>query len=569
MRMMVKLMAGGALALAATAALAAEKPADTILLNGRVHTPTGWAEAVAVRDGVIVAVGDTKATDAYRGSGSKVVDLKGATVLPGLQDMHAHLLMAGLQQYSCGFPYGAKPAEIAARVKQCASKAQPGAWIVGGNWVGAVFKKGEQNRAFLDKVAPNNPVFLLDESHHSGWANSRALALAGITRETEDPEGGVIDRDAKGNPTGVLREAASFTMQRAIPEPTDAAKRAAATLAARQMLAQGITSFTDALMAVDNMKTLSDLSGEKIIKQRMRGCVLWSPGDEAAERLIETRATYAKPRFKTDCVKFMLDGVPTESHTAAMVHPYPGTATDDPKAKGILMVPQPALNEAAARFDRMGLHMKFHAAGDGAVRAAIDAVEYARKTNGWGGSSHELAHNSFVDRADIPRARPLNLTWEFSPYIWYPTPIVSVDVRRAVGDEMLDRFTPIKEGLDSGANVIVGSDWPVVPSVNPWLAIETMVTRQSPGGGTESIGAGERVTVDQAIRIFTENAAAAMGDRDMVGSIERGMHADIIVIDRNPFEAPVTEIHDTKVRMTFIDGELVYDAANPPPLTAE
>lgn len=568
MRTMAKLLAACASALIAASALAAETPADTILVNGQIQTPTGWAAAVAVRDGVIVAVGDTGATDPYKGTATKIVDLKGATVLPGLHDMHVHVQMAGLQQYSCGFPHGAKPAEIAARVKQCASKAKPGDWIIGGNWVGAVFAKGQQNAAFLDKVAPNNPVLLKDESHHSSWANSKALELGGITRDTKDPAGGVIERDAKGNPTGVLREAASFGF-RGVPAPTEEERRRAIALASRQMLAQGITSFTDALMATDNMKTLSDLSGEGVVKQRVRGCVLWSPGGKDAERLIETRAAYAKPRFKPDCVKFLLDGVPTESHTAAMVHPYPGTAADDPKAKGILMIPQPALDEAAARFDRMGLHMKFHAAGDGSVRAAIDAVEYARKANGWGGSAHEIAHNSFVDRADIARVRPLGMTWEFSPYIWYPTPMVSVDVRRAVGDEMLERFTPIKEGVDSGANVVAGSDWPVVPLVNPWLAIETMVTRQSPGGSKDSIGAGERVTVDQAVKIFTENGARLMGDRDMVGSIEPGMRADIIVVDRNPFKVPVTEIHDTQVRMTFIDGELVYDAANPPPLAAE
>jgi len=568
MRTMAKLLAGGAFALVASGALAGETPADTILVNGQIQTPTGWAAEIAVRGGVIVAVGDAKATDPYRGTATKVVDLKGATVLPGLHDMHVHVQMAGLQQYSCGFPYGAKPAEIAARVKQCASKAKPGDWIIGGNWVGAVFAKGQQNAAFLDKVAPNNPVLLTDESHHSSWANSKALEIGGITRDTKDPEGGVIERDAKGNPTGVLREAAAFGF-RGAPAPSEELKRKAVALASRQMLAQGITSFTDALIGTDNMKTMSDLSGEGAVKQRVRGCVLWAPGDKDAERLIETRALYAKPRFKSDCVKFLLDGVPTESHTAAMVHPYPGTTADDPKARGILMVAQPALNEAAARFDRMGLHMKFHAAGDGSVRAAIDAVDYARKANGWGGSAHEVAHNSFVDRADIARVRPLGMTWEFSPYIWYPTPMVSIDVRRAVGDEMLERFTPIKEGFDSGANVVAGSDWPVVPLVNPWLAIETMVTRQSPGGSKDSIGAGEGVTVDQAIRIFTENGAKLMGDRDMVGSIEPGMHADVIVIDRNPFKVPVTEIHDTKVQMTFIDGELVYDAANPPPLTAE
>jgi len=557
-----KCAALAALLLAGTAM--AEAPADTILINGQVYTPGGWSEALAIRGGVIVAVGDAKATDPYKSAATKVVDLKGAAVLPGLHDMHVHTQSAGLEQFACGFPYAAKPEVIAARIKECVAKAKPGDWIVGGNWSAGSFAKGQQTRAFLDKVAPNNPVMLSDEAHHSQWANSKAIEAAGVTRATKDPAGGIIERDAKGEPNGLFRENAADLIEKAVPEPSDAAKRKALTLSTRQMLSFGITSFTDASLRTGNIRTLHDLSQEGIIKQRARGCIVWSPGDTAGETLIRTRADYAAPRFKTDCVKIFMDGVPTEGMTAAMLHPYYG----DPHKSGILMIPQPALNEGIARFDRMGLHVKFHAVGDGAVRSAIDAVEYARKTNGRGGSAHEIGHSTFVDPAEIPRALALNLTWEFSPYIWYPNPITDVDVRRAVGDAMMDRFIPIRDAVASGANVIVGSDWSVVPSVSPWIAIETMVTRQKPGGGDKMIAPDERVTLDQAIRMYTTNAASAMGDRDLVGSIEPGMHADIIVTEKNPFKVPVTEIHNTKVRMTFIDGELVYDAANPPPLTA-
>ncbi|MES2498837.1 MAG: amidohydrolase [Pseudomonadota bacterium] len=556
-------MAALAALLLAGAALA-EPPADMILLNGQVYTPTGWAEALAIRDGVIVAVGNSQATDPYRGSASKIVDLKGAAVFPGLHDMHVHTQFAGLEQFACGFPYGAKPAVIAARIKQCAKTAEPGAWIVGGNWSAGSFAKGQQNRAFLDKVAPNSPVLLSDEAHHSLWANSKAIEAAGITRDTRDPAGGIIERDAKGEPNGLFRETASDLVEKAMPEPSDDLKRKALTLSTRQMLSFGITSFTDASVRTNNVRTLSTLSADGTIKQRARGCIVWSPGDADGERLIRTRADYAQPRFKTDCVKIFMDGVPTESLTAAMLRPY----HSDPHKTGMLMIAQPALNDGVAQFDRMGLHVKFHAVGDGAVRSAIEAVEHARKVNGWGGSAHEIGHSTFVDLAEIPRALALHLTWEFSPYIWYPSQITDVDVRNAVGDEMMKRFIPIKDALASGANIIVGSDWSVVPSVSPWIAIETMVTRQKPGGGDKVIAPDERVTLDDAIRMYTSNAAAVMGDRDRVGSIEPGMHADIIVTETNPFKVPVTDIHSTKVRMTFIDGELVYDAANPPPLTA-
>jgi predicted amidohydrolase YtcJ len=182
---------------------------------------------------------------------------------------------------------------------------------------------------------------------------------------------------------------------------------------------------------------------------------------------------------------------------------------------------------------------------------------------------HDVGHNSFVDPADIPRVRALHMAWEFSPYVWYPSPIVDVDVRNAVGNERLARFIPTKEAVDTGAPVIVGSDWSVVPSVNPWLAMETMVTRRAPGGGDVAIAESERVTLEQALRMYTTSAAEVMGDRDRVGSLEVGMHADFVVTEQNPFRVPITDVHATKVVSTYIDGEKVYDAASPPVLTAQ
>jgi len=361
-----------------------------------------------------------------------------------------------------------------------------------------------------------------------------------------------------------------------IPPPTEDARREAVTLAANQMLSFGITSFLVASVRAGDMGPLSALSGEGLIKQRIRGCIVWAPEpadvNRVSETLIAERASYDQARFSANCVKIFLDGVPTESHTGAMLEPYEDAGMDEsdsrPK-KGLLLIPQDTLNEAVARFDRQGLLIKFHAAGDAAVRSAIDAVTAARKTNGFGGPMHHVGHSTFVDMADIPRVRAAQMSWEFSPYIWYPTPIASVDILKAVGHERMKRWVPIRDALDTGALVVAGSDWSVVPSVNPWLAIETMVTRQIPGGSEQTLGEQERVTLDDAFRIMTVNAAQLMGQRDKVGSIEVGMHADIIVTQTNPFESPVTQIHATKVKMTFIDGEMVFDSAAPPKLTAQ
>lgn len=563
------------LSLAFTTLVRAERDIDLIMINGQIKTPSAWVEAIAIDDGIIKALGDSKTINAMAGKNTEVIRLQGATVLPGLHDMHVHPLFAGIEQYSCVLKHGASPAEIAASVKGCAEELQPGEWLLGGNWVGAVFKPGQQNKEFLDDLAPDNPVVLTDEAHHSLWINSMALQLAGITDDTPNPAGGIIERDSSGEANGLLRETAAGLVQRLVPPPSEQRKRDAIILASNQMLSFGITSYLSATVRSHNIGTLSALSKQGLVKQRVRGCIVWVPGIDGSpvmgEELIEIRHTYTQERFSPDCVKVFIDGVPTESHTAAMLEPYADTdrpGSHNRPEKGLLLIPQNVLNKAVTDFDRQGLHIKFHAAGNAAVRSAIDAVAKAREMNGMGGAMHHVGHNSFVDMADIPRVRDLQMSWEFSPYIWYPTPITA-DIEAAVGKQLMKRFIPIKDAVDTGALVVVGSDWSVIPSVNPWLAIETMVTRKQSGAGKQSLNKQQAISLEQAFRILTHNGARLMGHSDQVGSIEVGMQADIIVTERNPFEVPITEVHSTKVKMTFIEGEKVFDANSPPRLSAE
>ncbi len=549
--------------------------ADLILSGGKIRTPEGWVEAVAIRQGVIIAVGDTASVNRFKGKTTELIALDGKTVLPGLGDMHVHSTRGGLEQIACRIPPGSPADAIAQVVTGCTTGKQPGEWVTGGNWVAAGFAPGQQNREFLDKLAPDNPVALFDESHHSLWVNSAALELAGITAETPDPDGGVIDRDSAGKPTGLLRETAMSLVLSMIPPPTETQLSEALQLAGNQMLSYGITSFTDAGAFVPStVANMSQLSAEGKLKQRVRACIRWTPlaGDDPVSRgeaLIADRASYEQPRLRLDCVKIVLDGVPTESRTALMLEPYLSHDHGAEATRGLPMIPSDILFPAVTEFDRQGLHIKFHAAGDGAVRQGIESIAVAREANGWGGPAHDVCHNSFVNPADIPRVRDLEMTWEFSPYIWFPTPISEHDISKVIGKERMKRWIPIKDALETNARVVAGSDWPVVPSVNPWLAIETMVTRQVPGGGDKELGGGQKITLEQAMRIFTANAAEYMGIRDQVGSIEPGMHADIIVVEKNPFDVPITQVHKTKVLMTFIDGEKVFDLAAPPTLTAQ
>ena len=550
--------------------------ADLVFLNGQVRTPDGWASALAVTKGVIVAVGDDASVRGFTGPATKVVDLGGDALLPGLHDSHVHPLFAGLEQFQCRLPSAANARSVEAAVRACASRQKAGEWILGGNWVGAAFGPGDQTKALLDKAAPDNPVLLNDEAHHSVWLNSAALKAARIDRTTPNPDGGIIEHGADGEPNGLLRESATRLAENIVPAPSEGQRRKALTLSANQMLSYGITAFTVASVRLPDIGPLSDLSAEGVIKQRVRGCIVWDPVPPALraaeESLIDQRAFYDRPKFKLDCVKMFLDGVPTESHTGAMLAPYAdadGRRHDERPPKGLLLVPQDVLDKAVTKYDRAGLSVKFHAAGDAAVRAAIDAVEAARNAIGYGGPVHAVGHSTFVSTEDIPRVKALQMAWEFSPYIWYPTPMASKDIMAAVGPERMKRWLPIREAVATGALAVAGSDWSVVPSVNPWLGMETMVTRQRPGGSEETLGADEAVTLDQAFLLFTINAARLMRQDSLVGDIEVAKRADLIVTAGNPFTAPITRLHETKVKRVYIDGELVYDRAHPPVLEAQ
>lgn len=546
-------------------ALAQSTQADLILYNGTVITPQGSAEAVAVRDGAIVAVGTRAQVMAIPHAPAAEVDLAGNVAMPGLYDSHVHLYMAGRDMLSCKFARGSTAKVIFDAVRACAAKAEPGAWIEGGSWVAAALKPGDQTLEKLDAVSPNNPVILNDESLHSAWVNSRALKLAGITRDTPNPEGGVIDRDARGDPTGVLRETATELVEKIRPAPTLAEQEAAVKAAADLMLSLGIVGLTDAGVRQEWIDGLTRLAAADGLKQYTRGCIIFGPnalgGDGAA--VIAQRRAHEGGRVKLDCVKLFLDGVPLESHTASMLEPYVPSATVHGHGPGgsdvgIQMFASDELNDVVTRFDRMGMQIKFHAAGDGSVRQAANAIAAARKANGYTGARHDIGHNTFIAEADLSRATQLNFTWEMSPYFWWPTPISTVDIANAVGPERMKRLWPVKDALDSGALVVAGSDWPVVPTANPWLAIETLVSRQSPGANGDPIAAGQRITREQAVEIFTRNGAAYQGRLDRGGTIEVGKMADIIVIDRNPLTAPIGTVHDTQVLRTYIAGELVY-----------
>jgi predicted amidohydrolase YtcJ len=538
--------------------------ADLVMTGGQIYTPNGWAHAIAIRHGVIIAVGSDAAVAAYRGTATQTVALDGKTVFPGLQDMHVHPFMAGIATRRCQITQGADGKVLLDGLSACVRQKRPGEWVTGGQWEAGSLGSTPLNRQTLDAVAPDNPVVLVDISAHSWWANSRALALAGIDRDTANPPGGIIERDAVGEPTGVLRESAGRVLLAHVPAPSDQETREAIDYALRTLLSYGVTSLTDAVVTVPMMRAYAALADQHLLKTRVIGCMVYGrdPGVPGGfEEMLQSRHTYARERFAPTCVKIFMDGVPTDSHTAALLEPYapgPDGHVKSPE-RGLLIIQPSELDPLVTRLDQLGLAIKFHAVGDLASRTALDAIAKARTANGAAGPRHVVGHLTFIQPTDLARAKALGVTLEFSPYLWFPSPI-DADIASAVGPERIERVWPVREGIDSGALVIVGSDWSIVPSPNPWVALETLVTRKKPGDTQgSSFGPAESITLNEAIRLFTVNAARQAGSLHTLGTIARGKSADLIVLDRNPLRIPITEVHDVQVLKTYIGGEKVFD----------
>lgn len=400
---------------------------------------------------------------------------------------------------------------------------------------------------------------LFDVSGHSVWANSLALAAAGITDTTPNPEGGIIERDNSGRPTGILRETAGRMVTTKIP-PQPQAQTARNLQRVLSMLAGfGVVGYVEAMAYRDDLAVYASLADQGILKQRVQACIAYSESgrpNPAFDQTLATRGQYGRANFNVNCIKVFADGVPTESHTSSMIEPYQGGQPNAPP-KGLLLFDPSEMAKLVTSWDKQGITVMFHAAGDRAVQAALDSIQAARKANGLKGPIHHVGHSTFVDPTDLPRFEALHTAVEFSPYLWDPQPI-NDDITTAVGTPRIDRVWPIKEAFAADALVIAGSDWAVVPTPNPWIGIETAITRRNPGGSERSFGLQEAITLPQAIEMFTINAARAMGIEREAGSLVPGKWADFLVLDRDPFKIPVTQIHTIEPVETWIAGEKVF-----------
>ena len=539
--------------------------ADAVYTHGRIYTvdaAKSWASAMAVKNGRIVAIGSDAEIAAYTGDGTKVHDLGGRMVMPGIQDTHAHPMDAGVgKTIECSFRTFDLQEALEA-IKTCLADIPEGEWLRGGQWNDGLFAGADRMpKEILDEIAPDHPVFLMDWTVHNAWVNSRALEIFGIDKDTPDPSGGVIVRNSStGEATGILLDNAAYDRRRELPEYSLQQRSEALAWSIGQIAGFGITTFRDALVTSSNMEAYADLDKKGALPLNVKASLSWksawanSHQDEIA--LIDSRADYASERIDTSFAKIMLDGIPP-TYTAAMLEPYEPSAAFGDNWRGKLMLTPEELAADVVALDAKGLTVKIHATGDRSARVALDAFEAARKANGDSGLIHEVSHAETIHPDDIPRFAALNVAAEMCPILWYPIP--GLDWELWLGPERA-KVWPVRTLVESGALVIYGSDWPVVPTPNPWPGIEAMVTRADPtGANSATLWPEQAVDLATTIQIFTLNGAIANKVGDRSGSLEVGKDADFIVLDRNIFEVPITDVGETKVLLSVVGGKDVVE----------
>jgi predicted amidohydrolase YtcJ len=526
------------------------------------------ADAVAVRDGRIVAL--DRAAIALIGPATEVVDLDGRMLLPGFQDAHVHPLWGGLDMLRCDLADLSSQDAYLQRIAEYAAGHPDDEWVLGGGWMMSAFPGGTPTAAALDQAVPDRPAFLPNRDGHGAWVNSRALELAGITRDTPDPEDGRIERDASGDPSGTLHEGAMSLVNRLLPAEPHERLREALAVGQRYLHSFGITAWQDAIVGTQYsdagdplpVYVAADRAGE--LTGRVVGSLWWdrTRGLDQIDDLVALRESAAGGRrFAATSIKIMQDGV-AENFTASMLEPYCDGHGHPTENAGISFVEPQVLNEAAARLDALGFTLHFHAIGDRAVRECLDAVETALRRNGPRGNPHHISHIQVVHPDDVPRFRRLGVTANMQ-MLWATLEPQMVDLTLPfLGERRSSWQYPFGDLLRSGAALAAGSDWSV-STPDPLAAIHTAVNRRS--APSEWEGDYPPFLPEQAIDLGTALQAYTAGSARVnslpeTGVIRVGMLADLALLDRDPFEGDPEQIGQTRVLGTWVEGVRVFAA---------
>jgi predicted amidohydrolase YtcJ len=550
-------------------------PADLVLVGGKIRSPahpSGFVQALAVRDGMIQAAGPDEEIRAFTGPGTRVVELGGGLAVPAFGDAHVHAVAGGLEGLRCNLAGLRTRAETLAAVSAYGANLAPDAWVLGGGWTMSAFPGGLPVAADLDMVTGGRPAFLPNRDHHSAWVNTVALERAGIDERTPDPLDGRIERDHAGRATGVLHDGAMRLVAALVPAASRAELRAGLLAAQAHLHSLGITRFQDACVGSaselgipDVFDTYRQAARDGALTCHVVGALWWDRGrglgqiDDLLARRERAGPGDGRERFRATTVKLMLDGV-CETFTAAMSQPYLHRHGE----RGRLFIDPDTLREATGRLAAEGFQLHFHAIGDLAVSTALDVLA-ALPAGPRRAARHHLAHLQFIAPPDLERFRALDAVANFQPLWACNEPQMEELTLPFVGPERAGWQYLIGALARAGTRIAFGSDWPI-SSADPLQEMHVAVNRVK----SERLGrAGEAecedpflpaqaVTVDQAIGAFTTGVDWVNHEEQAAGVLRPGMRADAAVLDQDLYAIPAAEIGSTSVVLTVASGDVVF-----------
>jgi len=525
--------------------------ASMIIKNARIWTGNPaqpYAEAMAVSGDTIVAVGSNREVLKYRADSTIVIDVDGKFITPGFIDSHVHMLQGGLDLTSVQLRGSATPEEFIKRIADFAAKLKPGTWILGGNWDekdwGRMPEKG-----WIDSVTPDNPVFVSRLDGHMGLANSLAMKIAGLDRSVRDVKGGAISRNASGELTGIFRDNAMDLIYNKIPPSSEEETDNALVAAMNYFAGNGVTSVhgVDAGAYLNAIERVRNKSG---LITRIYAMVPLGYWKQLAEKT--GSAGKGDDWVKVGGVKGFVDGS-LGSHTAAFLEPYSDLATDS----GLFVNTREDLYDWISNSDSAGLQVMIHAIGDRAINYLLNTYEQVEKENGERDRRFRIEHSQHIAPSDIPRYASLKVIASMQPYH-------CIDdgrwAEKYIGPERIKTTYAFRSLIDAGARLAFGSDWPVAPAT-PLEGIYAAVTRRTlddknPGGWVPE----QKITVDEALRAYTMDAAYASFDENIKGTLEAGKLADFVVLDKDITAIDPVTIRDVKVLQTYVAGRKVFDS---------
>ncbi|MBM4114222.1 MAG: amidohydrolase, partial [Phycisphaerae bacterium] len=507
-------------------------------------------QALAVRDGRIFLLGDSATVRKLAMKQTRVIDAKGRLVVPGFNDAHLHFLSGGFQLSSVELRDAKTPQEFARRIGDFAKGLAPGRWILRGNWdheqwAGAPLPA----RELIDPVTPARPVFVTRLDGHMALANSVALKLAGITRDTKDPDGGLIVRDSQGEPTGILKDAAMSLVYRKVPGHTFDENLAAARAASEHAASLGVTSAQDMSAGAD-VGVYQELLRRGELKTRLHA--VWPLPDWEALARTGVRAAFGNAMLRTGGLKGFSDG--SLGSTTALFFDHYHDAPETRGLPGDEMFPEGAMSKRVLGADRAGLQVMIHAIGDQANDSILSIYEQVARENGARDRRFRIEHAQHLRAQDIPRFGRGRIIASMQPYH------CADDGRWAekrIGPERAKGTYAFRALLDSGAVLAFGSDWTVAP-LDPVQGIAAAVTRQTlDGKHPDGWVPEQKISVEEAVRAYTWGSAYAEFAEDTKGMLAPGMLADFVMLDRNLFTVPPDELQHARVALTVMDGRVV------------